>query len=172
MAILRIKDEYGNVHEVLALRGEKGDPGYVLTEADKEEIAQIVFRLGGSSGSGSSGSGSSSLKNIIVTIDENRKASHTSQYIYDFVQNGGNVILRIYNEYTALSYVSQYCACFAYIGDDSLIYLYMIDQYGNFDEQEISLVSYVSVESMIENSKAEMVQAVLEALPAAEEVGF
>lgn len=42
MAILRIKDEYGNVHEVLALRGEKGDPGYVLTDADKEEIAGIV----------------------------------------------------------------------------------------------------------------------------------
>lgn len=53
MAILKIKDADGNVQEILAIKGEKGDKGdkgekgekgdngnaYVLTEADKQEIA-------------------------------------------------------------------------------------------------------------------------------------
>lgn len=38
MAILKIRDAEGNVHEILALRGES----YVLTEADKQEIAALV----------------------------------------------------------------------------------------------------------------------------------
>ena len=38
MAILKIKDAGGNIHEILAIKGE----GYVLTEADKIEIAEIV----------------------------------------------------------------------------------------------------------------------------------
>lgn len=37
--ILRIKDDNGNVQEILAIRGEN----YVLTEADKQEIADIVM---------------------------------------------------------------------------------------------------------------------------------
>ena len=39
--VLRIRDANGNIQEVLALKGEKGDP-YVLTEADKQEIAATV----------------------------------------------------------------------------------------------------------------------------------
>ena len=39
--ILRIKDKNGNVQEVLAIRGEDGKD-YVLTDADKQEIASIV----------------------------------------------------------------------------------------------------------------------------------
>ena len=38
MAILRIRDKDGNVHEILAIRGEN----YVLTEQDKEEIASMI----------------------------------------------------------------------------------------------------------------------------------
>jgi len=38
MAILKIKDAEGNVQEILALKGEKGED-YVLTEADKQEVA-------------------------------------------------------------------------------------------------------------------------------------
>lgn len=41
MAILKIKDDEGKVHEILAVKGEKGD-AYVLTDADKQEIAEIV----------------------------------------------------------------------------------------------------------------------------------
>ena len=37
--ILRIKDENGNVQEILAIRGED----YVLTDADKQEIAEMVI---------------------------------------------------------------------------------------------------------------------------------
>lgn len=47
MAILKIRDSDGNVQEILALQGEKGDKGdagnnYVLTDADKQEIAEMV----------------------------------------------------------------------------------------------------------------------------------
>ena len=44
MAILKIRDVNGNVQEILAIKGERGDQGkdYVLTEADKQEIADIV----------------------------------------------------------------------------------------------------------------------------------
>ena len=41
MAILRIRDADGNVQEILAIRGED----YVLTEADKQEIASIVASM-------------------------------------------------------------------------------------------------------------------------------
>lgn len=49
MAILKIKDAAGNVHEILALRGEKGEQGeqgpsgYVLTQEDKQEIVDAVI---------------------------------------------------------------------------------------------------------------------------------
>lgn len=39
--ILRIKDAEGNVQEVLALKGDD----YVLTEADKQEIAALVVNM-------------------------------------------------------------------------------------------------------------------------------
>lgn len=47
MAILKIRDAEGNVHEILTIKGEDGKPGadgkdYVLTEADKQEIAALV----------------------------------------------------------------------------------------------------------------------------------
>jgi hypothetical protein len=50
MAILRIRDSYGNVQEILAIKGDKGDTGekgadYVLTEADKQEIATKVVGM-------------------------------------------------------------------------------------------------------------------------------
>lgn len=38
MAILRIRDAEGNVQEIMAIRGND----YVLTEADKREIAEMV----------------------------------------------------------------------------------------------------------------------------------
>lgn len=47
MAILKIRDSDGNVQEILAIRGAKGADGvngkdYVLTEADKQEIATLA----------------------------------------------------------------------------------------------------------------------------------
>lgn len=39
--ILRIRDAEGNVQEILSIRGKDGE-NYVLTEADKEEIAEMV----------------------------------------------------------------------------------------------------------------------------------
>ena len=41
MAILKIRDAHGNVQEILAIRGEDGK-NYVLTEADKQEIASMI----------------------------------------------------------------------------------------------------------------------------------
>ena len=43
--ILRIRDSDGNVQEILVLKGEKGENGdaYILTAADKQEVAEIVL---------------------------------------------------------------------------------------------------------------------------------
>jgi hypothetical protein len=48
--ILRLKDAEGNIHDVLAIKGKDGKD-YVLTEADKQEIAGMVSGGGGSGGS-------------------------------------------------------------------------------------------------------------------------
>jgi hypothetical protein len=42
MAIMRIRDAEGNVQEVLVIKGDKGED-YVLTDADKQEIANLVI---------------------------------------------------------------------------------------------------------------------------------
>ncbi len=49
MAILRIRDKNGQVQEIVALKGEKGDSGYTpqrgtdyWTEADKAEIKNYI----------------------------------------------------------------------------------------------------------------------------------
>lgn len=44
MAILRVKDKDGNVIDIPAIKGEPGND-YVLTSADKTEIANIVVDL-------------------------------------------------------------------------------------------------------------------------------
>lgn len=41
MAILKIRDAQGNVQEILAIKGNDGKD-YILTDADKQEIADIV----------------------------------------------------------------------------------------------------------------------------------
>lgn len=41
-SILRVRDENGNFIPISAIQGEKGDD-YVLTDADKQEIAEIVY---------------------------------------------------------------------------------------------------------------------------------
>lgn len=45
MAVLKIRDAEGNVQEILAIKGEDGKDGsdYVLTDADKQEIATKVI---------------------------------------------------------------------------------------------------------------------------------
>ena len=48
MAVLKIRDENGNITEVAVIRGEKGAKGdkgedYIITEADKQEIAESVI---------------------------------------------------------------------------------------------------------------------------------
>lgn len=42
MAVLKVRDLEGNVHEILTIKGENGKD-YVLTEADKQEIAAKVI---------------------------------------------------------------------------------------------------------------------------------
>lgn len=47
MAILKFRDENGVVHEVFALKGEKGDRGedgnVSFADADKEELVNMVL---------------------------------------------------------------------------------------------------------------------------------
>lgn len=40
MAIMRVKDKDGKVHEILVIRGED----YILTEQDKEDIAGMITK--------------------------------------------------------------------------------------------------------------------------------
>lgn len=44
-SILRVRDGKGNIIEIPAIKGGKGDKGdsYILTEADKQEIADAVL---------------------------------------------------------------------------------------------------------------------------------
>jgi hypothetical protein len=54
MAILKIRDAQGNVQEIVAIKGNDGKDGkdgkdYVLTDADKQEIAQIAAEIVASS---------------------------------------------------------------------------------------------------------------------------
>ena len=49
MAVLRVRDENGNIQEITTIKGDKGD-SYVLTEADKQEIASMVDVSGGGVG--------------------------------------------------------------------------------------------------------------------------
>lgn len=56
MAILKVRDANGNVQEVLAIRGES----YVLTDADKKEIADLV-----------SGGGNADLSNYYTKSEVN-----------------------------------------------------------------------------------------------------
>ena len=58
--ILRIRDENGNVQEILAIRGED----YVLTEADKQEIATKVV-------------GELSTETWTFTLEDGSKATKT-----------------------------------------------------------------------------------------------
>lgn len=45
MSVLTIRDENNNIIDIPAIKGDKGEKGdtYMLTEADKEEIADIVL---------------------------------------------------------------------------------------------------------------------------------
>lgn len=47
MAILKIRDENGVVHEIVALKGEPGEKGkdgnVSFTDADKEELVNMVL---------------------------------------------------------------------------------------------------------------------------------
>lgn len=50
MAVLKIRDSNGNVQEITVIKGDKGADGkdgkdYVLTEADKQEIAETVISM-------------------------------------------------------------------------------------------------------------------------------
>lgn len=42
MAILRVKDDEGNIYDITAIKGDKGDP-YTLTEEDKAELVADVL---------------------------------------------------------------------------------------------------------------------------------
>ena len=44
MSILKIRDEKGDIIDIPAIKGEKGDKGdaYTLTEADKNEISNMA----------------------------------------------------------------------------------------------------------------------------------
>jgi hypothetical protein len=49
MAIVKIRDAEGNVQEMLAIKGKDGKNGsdYVLTDADKQEIAEMAAEIVG-----------------------------------------------------------------------------------------------------------------------------
>jgi hypothetical protein len=60
VSVLRVKDKDGNVIDIPAIKGEPGKD-YVLTDADKQEIADLV---GGGSGGGSGSDGFSPIVDV------------------------------------------------------------------------------------------------------------
>ena len=113
MSILKIRDANGNIQEILAIKGEN----YVLTDKDKQEIANMI------SGGGSGGSGNSPIfkevteeeNNNLEYTDETRKSMLYLQidtedpFLYGLVHSFGN------DTYGVLSQVA--------IGEDGLIYV-------------------------------------------------
>ena len=180
MAILRIRDKNGNVQEVLVLRGEKGekgdpgdpgDQGYVLTEADKQEIAGMVP---GSSVDLSNyytkEEVNTSLthlqqdvdKLLIVTIDpyDSTRPSHTLQQIRDYVENGGYVVLEYGYMHLPLYAVSHREADFIAISSGYCVRKYTIDKdgLGEFREYYVEDV----IDSYIANEKSTLIVTVNE----------
>lgn len=141
MAILKIRDKDGNVQEVLVIKGEDGKD-YVLTEQDKQEIAAIV-------------SGEVCKPTLTVTKD-GEKASHTSKEIYDYVQNGGNVVLQYGDTYKQLSFVNETEAVFANITDDNCFAYFSIDVNGDCWYPDIVVASPSYVDSRYDELNADI----------------
>ena len=86
MAILRIRDENGQVHEIVALRGEKGADGNVsfdeLTDAQKEELAGMIgdFTVDQELNENST----HAVANKVVTAELNLLRNEMSGTSYDF----------------------------------------------------------------------------------------
>ncbi len=89
MAILRIRDENGQVHEIAALKGEKGADGYTpqkgvdyYTDAEKEAlIAELGARDVDQELNEES---SNAVANKVVTVELNRLWDDMSNTAYDF----------------------------------------------------------------------------------------
>ncbi len=108
MAILRIRDENGDVQEILALKGEKGDPGTVaFDELTDEQKASLKGDKGDKGDTGPKGDkGDDNVLHVTVT---NNQASHTPSEIKAFVDAGGLAVLE---EGYFLTSVDDYAAYF------------------------------------------------------------
>jgi hypothetical protein len=77
---------------------------------------------------------------LIVTVDEETgMASHTSQEIYDHVQNGGNVVLLYGEHYYQLSATADYTSEFSILADDYTGICFYIANDGTYYMQEINV---------------------------------
>ena len=98
---------------------------------------------------------------IIVTIDEDNKASHTTREIYEHVQNGDLVVLDTGIEMFAnLTIAESYRATFSYldvVGDTgngdaaAMLGSYSIDSDGNIDVDFINLVDDTTASKYVED---------------------
>lgn len=138
MAILKIRNENGQVQEILAIRGKKGD-SYILTESDKEEIAGMV----------------DAKSTLIVTVNEDGEtASHTSGEIYDYVQSGGNVVLLTGENYTTLTRVSPWLCEFGVVTDDYVFFYAAIGEHGVYYSNDVTIpsVAGLATETYVNNA--------------------
>lgn len=140
-ATITITDKDGTTTATVT-NGKDGAPGkdYVLTEADKEEIA-VMVDVGAST--------------LIVTVD-GETASHTSKQIYDHLQNGGYVVLFYGGNYIQLLQAHESGAYFGYVADDLYMYYYYIDLDGSFYEGENEIPSVGTVRVMVDSAIAEL----------------
>lgn len=96
---------------------------------------------------------------IVVTIDENNKASHTPNEIYQHVQNGGLVVLDAgFEMYMNLTSAESYIVHFSYLymtqdtgGADAVAMLadFIIDLDGNVDSRFMNLWDSMIIENYI-----------------------
>lgn len=132
MAILRIRDENGNVQEILALKGDKGEKGEDGTVAFDELTEEQKASLKGDKGD----KGDDNV--LHVTIDGDY-ASHTPTEIQTFIDSvGGLVILK---DGYFLEFIDNYYAFFKkrIVGTNNELttYSYQIDQKGKVSYSEI-----------------------------------
>ena len=91
------------------------------------------------------------LKNLIVTLKSDLKASHTPEQIWGHIVNGGSAYLLIDNAYLPIVCLGDAELCYAYyIGDDGLGSHYCIETDGTVSTAELNYASAHDVETLKE----------------------
>lgn len=145
-----------NTTSTFSVRHGTNGTNYVLTDADKADIAELAAALVPTGGGGSGGS--TSQPPMVVTCDSNTyQASHTTQEIYDHVQAGGHVVWNYSGELIPLTNYAAGFAWFTRISGEECYYTQLVISSDGYSE--------IFEGSFAPTNKTEIVNSVLAALP-------